>query len=75
MCIYPKSLEIYKSLFLCAISRLVTLEFDYYSDDDYFADDRKAIFKRIEELVCAAPRLRYLGLHSSWGNTILDLNI
>jgi len=81
MYLSPNSFEIYNSLFLCAIDRLVELYFNFHSnsilDDNYFAKDKKAALKRIEQLVGIAPRLRKLTLHSGWGqgNTILDFKI
>jgi len=82
-----KSFEIYKSLFLCIIDRLVDLMFDYkYASDvdsgipdDNFeigsAADKKAALKKIEQLVCIAPRLRKLALRCGWHNAIFDFKI
>ena len=82
-----KSFEIYESLFLCTIDRLVDLMFDYkyVSDvdsgipDDNFeigsAADKKAALKKIEQLVCIAPRLRKLALRCGWHNAIFDFKI
>uniref|UniRef100_A0A7S3Q8J0 Uncharacterized protein n=1 Tax=Chaetoceros debilis TaxID=122233 RepID=A0A7S3Q8J0_9STRA len=82
-----KSFEIYKSLFLCTIDRLVDLNlyYNYASDadsgtpDDNFesgvAADKKAALKKIEQLVCIAPRLRTLTLSSGWHGAILYFKI
>ena len=59
MHIFPKSFEIYNSLFLYTIDRLVHLEFHFHyasdANDVIFAADKKAAFKKIEQLVCIAP--------------------
>ena len=68
------SFDVYNSLFMCVIDRLVKLDLDYISEavDDDLADDRKEAFKKIEQLVCIAPRLEDLTIHYGWSNTIYD---
>ena len=44
-------------------------------EDDFFQADQKVGYKKIEQLISIALRLRKLALCYGWDNTILDVNI